>query len=86
LGNDDIKVFPNPVVDRLTILFKAIRSGSIDVQLIEASGRMLQSRSQDVLGTQISIIQLDGLTIIPHGTYYLRYRSGDQHGTIRLVK
>jgi len=86
LGNDDIKVFPNPVVDRLTILFKAIRSGSIDVQLIDASGRMLQSRSQDVRGTQISIIQLEGLTIIPHGTYYLRYRSGDQHGTIRLVK
>jgi hypothetical protein len=70
--NPGIQVYPNPVVDKVNILFDESQSGNFILQLINTTGQVVQ-QSQTVLsgGRSVNL----PLTVRPaRGVYFLRAR------------
>ena len=81
-----LSVFPNPVADEATFQFDLAESGRVRIELIDASGRVVEVlMEQDCpAGTQAHAM---GLGHLAAGTYTLRMQQGNQASTTHtLVK
>lgn len=86
LGSATIKVFPNPMTETPTVLFRATTNGRLTLQMFNAIGQRITQQVSDVTTGQVSIVKLTLPGVMPHGVYMLQYVCGDQKGTVRLVK
>ena len=81
-----LSAYPNPVRDRLTLLYAMERSGALAIELFDATGRLVrQLRNESALPTGLysNEVSLSGL---PAGRYYLRLRAAGQVATLPVVK
>jgi len=86
LGEADIKVFPNPLQIRSTIVFRARSTGRLNLQVFDALGRRISLQVMDVQNGQLCSTVLALPASLARGAYYLNYVLGEQKGTVRLVK
>jgi serine protease AprX len=86
LGNAEIRVYPNPLQEKSTLLFRAKGNGRLTLQLFDAAGKRVGMQIQDVSTGQVSIITLDLPAGLARGAYFLRYEMGESKGTLRLLK
>jgi subtilisin family serine protease len=86
LGENYIKVYPIPFSNQFTVLYKSAQPGKLSMELIDVSGRIIQTQSRSVGANEITFIELTQLDRLPAGQYFLRYRDGSRKGTITLVK
>ncbi len=77
-GTEDIKVFPNPVSELLTIEFST--HGSHQLEIISLNGQQIFSEK-----TEGSSCQFD-LSAYPSGIYFLTIRSKDATRTKKIIK
>lgn len=76
----DLKVFPNPAGDRLTIRFTGKAQGESLVRLLDLTGREIQRR--DFTGNSADL-SLEG---VPAGMYLLECTQGEVKRVRRIVK
>jgi subtilisin family serine protease len=86
LSDDWVKAFPNPFRSDLSVIVKAKESGSINYQLFDMAGRMVQKGVQTSERDRVISIRIPGLDQLPKGVYNLRIMNGNWNETVRLVK
>ena len=86
LGENYIKVFPVPFSNQFSVLYKSASAGTFSMELIDITGRRLNSQSRSVSANEIYFIEMKQLDRLPAGQYFLRYRDGSRNGTLTLVK
>ena len=77
-------IYPNPVTDQFTLVIGNKYMGTVNVQLIDATGviRHQYSFTKDLQTTQYNISASD---LLP-GIYFLRVQIGSWSGTLKIVK
>jgi subtilisin family serine protease len=86
LKADDIKVFPNPISDRINVAFKNDNSTKIDFALFSMDGKLIKSYHFDLNQNEFHLFNLEQLESLPSGQYILTYNNGLKKGSIRILK
>jgi hypothetical protein len=75
-----VRLMPNPTSGIARIVFKEVPSSTLEVQMIDATGRLVSSN----LYENQSVITLDA-SDLPEGMYVVRFRTGQESGVRRLM-
>jgi hypothetical protein len=78
-----LRVFPNPVLDRLSLELGSAMGTTVDYELLDATGRSIRSGQLGVDGSGVGQIDVHAL---PPGTYLLMVRTEAGRSWTRLVK
>ena len=85
LTNFTAQVLENPFQDQVRINIQAPQKGKISIQLLDISGRILQTTEQEVQsGTQIMVIK--NMSALAPGIYLLHMTDGHADINIKLIK
>lgn len=81
--NDLYRIFPNPFTDHLNLTFTNFIETPLEVELYDASGKLLLQEIQEVAGVHLRLETGD----LPKGVYFLRYKIGETEAKIeRLMR
>ncbi len=86
LGSDWIKAFPVPFDQSLTLIVNEVIGGRAYIQLLDASGRLLETGELTGSAGQSRLMQFKKSISLPQGIYFIRYRDGGRKTTIKVVK
>jgi subtilisin family serine protease len=86
LKSSPIKAFPNPVLNKCTILYKGISNGKISLKLSGIDGKIIRLYNFDTVENEYHYFIIDQLDSLPLGQYILQYFDGINTGIIRLSK
>jgi subtilisin family serine protease len=87
LGQTDwFKAFPNPVQSRLTVIVKAPQAGRTGYQLIDANGRLLDQKQDELRLNDLVVYDIQRFAQLPRGVYFIRMLNGNNSQTIRVMK
>jgi hypothetical protein len=79
-----VRVFPNPIVDDMRVLFNAPESGTYQLRLNSLDGRLLMEERRYLSpGAQTLDLSLGN---VPRGTHFLTIDSGKHRGSVKVVK
>ncbi|MBL7826887.1 MAG: PKD domain-containing protein [Saprospiraceae bacterium] len=81
---DAVKVFPNPVLDELTVAFNSKKAGDVVINLTDVSGRTLISKPYQA-AEGLNAVRMQATSLTP-GLYLVELRSGDDIQTLKVVK
>jgi hypothetical protein len=81
-----MRVFPVPFMDRIYVYILPSSSGIANIQLLDASGKLLQTKTVTVSIGQQQLIEYPISRPLPHGIYFVRYKDQQQTKTIKLLK
>ena len=84
VASTDIKVYPNPVQDRLTVDYTSNINENVLITVADITGRILISQSRTVVdgGNQLNI----NLNDLPEGSYVIRLQSNSNTTIQTIVK
>lgn len=78
-----LNVYPNPASDKISIVFSAENEGSSEIQLLDLTGRLIQSEMlQAIEGINETSMDLSGLS---KGIYMLNLVKNDKVSRIKIV-
>lgn len=83
-AENKISLWPNPFVNDLNIQLLVKNSGIVQLELLNASGAIIVSRTVDLSSNQK--ISFENLSEIPKGVYFLRVTGEDWVEVERLIK
>jgi serine protease AprX len=86
LGNKWINVFPNPYSSTFTILFKAKTNGNAYLQLTDAAGRIIETRSVAISLGEYYEVSFNNAPLLARGIYFLHYDDGANRSVLNVVK
>ncbi len=86
LKNDFIKLYPNPIQNNATILYKGQVNGKLAIKLIGNDGKTIRIESFDCTQGSFHYFSLNNLNILSSGMYILQYDDGVNKGLIQLLK
>jgi len=75
-------IFPNPAADALNVSLRGLQAGSLDVQIMDITGRTVLNHTAQV-GAEANL-SLD-ITSLPAGLYVVRAQQGAEVRTAQLV-
>lgn len=85
-GIRDVLVYPNPVVDQLTLSFTAEKTSNVNLQLMNSAGQSVWS-GQSRVQSGLNVFEINGLPSVPAGLYVLNVRLPEgQFSRIVVVK
>jgi serine protease AprX len=84
--NDWIHVFPVPFDDRIYLSILPKNSGTASIQLLDVSGKLLETKTITVSAGQSQLIEYDLNRPLSEGAYYLRFVGQQQTRTLKLLK
>ena len=81
-GNNkvDLEVYPNPVTDVMTVTVSGRHGGSARMQLVDMSGKIVESLSVNEDKVEINTSKLAA------GMYLLKYVDSENSGVLRIEK
>jgi subtilisin family serine protease len=85
LGNDPIRVYPNPFRDQFTVLIKPQRTATGNFSIYDAAGRLFASRQISLREGQIQFISFTGMPSLQKGIYILRFSDGKNKQSFKLL-
>jgi hypothetical protein len=86
LGNDWIKAFPVPFDQSLNVIVNGGTTGQAWLQLLDASGRLIEAREVTVVTGQNRLVQFSRSNYLPVGMYFIRYGDAARKATIKVIK
>lgn len=81
----DFQAFPNPFQETLVITFQASDKNSVNIRLVDALGKEIETRCNFVSDGAQMLCRLD-LTALSAGLYYLKLEADSQSHVHRLLK
>lgn len=86
LSNNDLKVFPNPVVDNSNVTFLLGQPGDVTVTIYDLNGKRVFSRNYENLASGANTVQFETTDLVK-GTYIIAVQQGAKRiGTGRFIK
>ncbi len=85
LGDDGIKLYPNPANDHVSVIIKNISQTPGKIRLINGLGQLFESQEVSFSGSMPAIISFDNLQKLQPGIYYIQYVAGDNNFTKKLL-
>ena len=85
-SSDWIHVFPVPFQDKFYLVVLPNVSGISNLQLLDVSGRVIQTISIPVTAGQSQLVEYPLDRPLARGAYYLRYLGQQQTKTVKLLK
>ena len=85
LGNNWIKIYPNPFQKYLTVLVKPKISGAMVLKIYNATGKLFATKTVSTQQGQTQIVNFDHLQVLSKGIYILRYSNGSESGSITVL-
>ncbi|MBL0134040.1 MAG: S8 family peptidase [Chitinophagaceae bacterium] len=86
LGDRWLKPYPVPFKQELKLVLKAPVTGKAGIQLLDALGRLIETKGVDITTDQIYVIEFSRAQGLPHGTYYIRYTDGKNKELVKVMK
>ncbi len=86
LGNDWIKVYPNPFMKSFSVLLNPIQTATATLSLYDNAGKLYQSKKINIQTGQPQLIQFKNLQHAARGIYLIKYSDGVNKKTIRILK
>ena len=86
LGNEWIKAFPVPFDQTLSVLLNSDFTGKAWIQLLDASGRLLEARELSGGVGQNQLVKFNRSSFLPQGMYFIRYQDSGRKATIKVIK
>jgi len=86
LGDKWLKPYPVPFKQELKLVLKAPVTGKAGIQLLDALGRLIETKGVDITTDQIYVIEFSRTLGLPHGTYYIRYTDGKNKELVKIMK
>ncbi|CAN5341801.1 S8 family serine peptidase [soil metagenome] len=84
LGNDWIKVFPNPFRNNFNVALKIPSSANATLLLFNAAGKLVVKQQVKIIGNQQQQIKFENL-ILERGVYILKYDNGANTRSVKLL-
>ena len=85
LGNDMIKIYPNPFTNNFNVVLKPKLTGKGTIRLYDATGRLYFSKEVLLQSGQNQIIQFNNLQPLRSGIYTLKFSDGQNKQSFKLV-
>jgi len=83
-GSGNVMLYPNPATDQLQISFESVKTGNVQVEIIDAQGKVLQRQTLNCKnGNNHAIISLSQLS---GGLYICRLQNYNKLETIKFIK
>ncbi|HTS45127.1 MAG TPA: S8 family peptidase [Puia sp.] len=86
LGDQWISVYPVPYTNNFTVVFKPTTNGPASLQLIDAGGRIIESKSLTGTPGIFNEVQFDDAYFLPKGMYFIHYDDGNRKKTLKIIK
>lgn len=86
LKTERIKIYPNPMADKITIVYNSSFNGKLSVQLLSIDGKLIRTKVFDVKENEYYFFPLNDLNTLSFGQYLLAYQDEIGAGTIRIMK
>lgn len=84
--SDELKIFPNPFKEGFIVNFKALQNGSAVLQLMDAAGRIIETKNSEVTAGQNYQVSFNRLEKLQHGMYYLILKNGALKKSFTLLR
>ncbi len=85
LGDNWIKVFPNPFVRNFSLVIKPPHTGIGSFHLYDAAGKLFVKKSVSLQAGQNQLIQFDNLQPLSKGLYLLKFSDGQSKKTLKML-
>ena len=86
MGDQWISAYPVPFNNNFTVVFKPDISGKADLQLIDVNGRIIETKSIQVIANVFSYLQFDHSYFLKKGIYFIRYNDHNKKKTLKIIK
>lgn len=84
-GIPTISVHPNPVLDQAFISLELTEGGSVQIDLMDINGRMIQNMDHLILDPGIHMLDLN-TGVLKSGIYLVRVTAGKSVETVKMIK
>jgi len=81
-----ISAYPVPFINQFTVVFKPSVSGKANLQLIDVTGKIIETKSVQVTANVFSYIQFDRSHSLAKGVYFVHYDDHNQQTTLKIIK
>lgn len=85
LGDDWIKVFPNPFITNFSVAIKPANTATGTFHLYDASGKLLMKKYVSLQAGQNQLIYFDKLQPLGKGLYILKFSDGQSKKTLKML-
>jgi subtilisin family serine protease len=85
LGNNFIKVYPNPFKNNFTVLIKPQYTATGVFRLFDASGRLYFSQQVPLQENVIQLINFNKIQPLENGMYILKFTDGNSKESFKLI-
>ena len=83
--NDWLFAMPVPFTSQLHVYIKAPEDGKANLRLIDAAGRLIDTKALSVVRNNFYTINFESAALLARGVYFVQYVGG-QRKTIRVIK
>lgn len=84
LAGERITVYPNPIRESASVLFKPITSGNWQIKLIDSGGKLVFSKSENLTEEMVKIFSLERKSY-PTGVYILQITNGKHKFSKKII-
>jgi subtilisin family serine protease len=85
LGNNFIRVYPNPFKNNFTVLIKPQHTATGTFRLFDASGRLYFSQQIPLQENIIQLINFNKIQPLENGMYILKFTDGKSKASFKLI-
>ena len=85
-GNEWIRAYPVPFYNSIHILLRPSVSGEAIIQLLDISGKIIQTNTSPVSAGQVQQLEFKIIAPISKGVYFIRYIDQKQSTTLKVMK
>ncbi len=80
-AGNDLEAYPNPAIDKVYIRHSFHKTGMLDIQIFDITGRGVLKKAVNADGNPEIYLDVSGLKT---GLYIIRLRNGDDHAVTRI--
>ncbi len=85
LGNNRIKIYPNPFRNNFTVLIKPENTATAIFRLYDAAGKLYFSKQISLQAEQVQAIQFDNRQPLQRGIYTLKFSDGKSKHSFKMM-
>lgn len=82
----EIRVYPNPFLQRLNILYKATESSRIKIEIFNSTGRKLYTQTFQVVPNVSGVLEINDFGFLPRGIVIVRATAGNKTTSVTAIK